>query len=169
MHSLNNSKYLMALTLQCRGLVLRPCRLHGRSLLQQREFLACARQQVSSLACASNKLRLHSKILCAAAADVHTDQRPVAGTTSRVLEKMSWQGRDRGCGTLREEDVGSSYTLCGWVHRQRNLGGKFTHCGRIEFGPILLHIIAGMVTESLCAGVCFTDLRDSTGIVQASG
>ncbi|CAL8467107.1 g6643 [Coccomyxa elongata] len=50
---------------------------------------------------------------------------------------MSWEGRDKECGTLREEDIGSSFTLCGWVHRQRNLGG-----------------------------VCFTDLRDSSGTIQ---
>ena len=37
---------------------------------------------------------------------------------------MSWKGRDRGCGTLTEADIGSSFTLCGWVHRQRNLGGE---------------------------------------------
>lgn len=61
----------------------------------------------------------HTMSACAASVDVQQSISP-----SHVLSKMSWEGRDKECGTLREEDTGSSFTLCGWVHRQRNLGGK---------------------------------------------
>ena len=52
-------------------------------------------------------------------------------------EELSWPQRDCGCGTLRPADIGRRVTLCGWVDRQRNLGG-----------------------------VVFVDLRDHTGAVQ---
>ena len=45
--------------------------------------------------------------------------------------------RTRYCGTLRTEDAGNSVTVCGWIQRQRDLGG-----------------------------LIFADLRDRTGIVQ---
>lgn len=54
-----------------------------------------------------------------------------------TAQRMSWAGRDVGCGRLTDADVGRSVTLAGWVHRYRNLGG-----------------------------VCFVDLRDGTGILQ---
>ena len=56
---------------------------------------------------------------------------------SPAAEELSWPQRDCGCGTLRPTDVGRRVTLCGWVDRQRNLGG-----------------------------VVFVDLRDHTGAVQ---
>jgi hypothetical protein len=31
------------------------------------------------------------------------------------------------CGTLREADVGKAVTLCGWVDKQRNMGGRGLH------------------------------------------
>ena len=43
------------------------------------------------------------------------------------------------CGTLRVSDVGRTVSVCGWVQRQRDLGG-----------------------------LIFVDLRDKTGIVQLS-
>jgi len=55
-----------------------------------------------------------------------------------VESQLSWPQRDCGCGTLRAVDVGRRVTLCGWVDRQRNLGG-----------------------------LVFVDVRDHTGIVQA--
>jgi hypothetical protein len=55
----------------------------------------------------------------------------------RGAQKMSWAGRDVGCGRVTEADVGSTFTLAGWVHRYRNLGG-----------------------------VCFLDVRDSSGLLQ---
>ena len=38
-------------------------------------------------------------------------------------ERLSWPSRSRGAGELRASDVGSSVTLCGWVDKQRDMGG----------------------------------------------
>jgi len=51
---------------------------------------------------------------------------------------LSWPGRSRLCGDVSESCVGEEVTLCGWVHRQRDMGG-----------------------------LSFTDVRDHTGILQA--
>eukprot|EP00884_Botryococcus_braunii_P019181 jgi/Botrbrau1/5947/Bobra.0366s0117.1 len=56
------------------------------------------------------------------------------------MQRMSWAGRDVGCGRVTDVDVGRTFTLAGWVHRYRNLGG-----------------------------VCFVDVRDGTGILQVVG
>ena len=107
------------------------------------------------------------QILASSTADV--DVQPstsAAGTTElQPRSQMSWEGRDRGCGTLTEKDVGSSFTLCGWVHRQRNLGGvgrSYTVAAvhQTTHRPQMLKL------GFLPAGVCFVDIRDSTGIVQ---
>ena len=47
-----------------------------------------------------------------------------AQSASGVLpERLSWPARSHGAGTLRASDVGSSVTLCGWVDKQRDMGG----------------------------------------------
>jgi len=46
--------------------------------------------------------------------------------------------RDRGCGDIRESDIGRNFTLCGWVYRRRDHGG-----------------------------LIFIDLRDRSGVLQA--
>ena len=51
---------------------------------------------------------------------------------------LSWPSRTDWCGSVGQEDVGRQVTVCGWVHRYRNMGG-----------------------------VVFADVRDSTGLLQA--
>ena len=53
---------------------------------------------------------------------------------------MSWPSRSHGAGDVTEADVGREVTVCGWVDRNRNLGG-----------------------------LGFMDIRDHTGLLQVWG
>ena len=57
--------------------------------------------------------------------------------TSPQAASLEWPARTALSGNLQEEDVGRKVTLCGWVHRHRNMGG-----------------------------LVFSDLRDHSGIIQ---
>lgn len=56
---------------------------------------------------------------------------------SLLSSELTWPARDQTCGDLREGDVGRTVTLCGWVDKQRDMGG-----------------------------IVFADIRDHTGFVQ---
>lgn len=60
-----------------------------------------------------------------------------AALHSSAGERMSWEGRTADCGAATPEQEGDALVVCGWVHRHRNLGG-----------------------------VCFMDVRDSSGLLQ---
>ncbi len=53
------------------------------------------------------------------------------------LDRMNGLKRTHYCGTLRKENIGENIVVCGWIQRQRDLGG-----------------------------LIFADLRDRTGIIQ---
>lgn len=73
-----------------------------------------------------------------AAAAAHSDAAATAGAAV-VEPQMSWPARTRGAGEPRAADAGQEVTVCGWVDRDRNLGG-----------------------------LCFFDVRDHTGLLQVS-
>jgi hypothetical protein len=60
-----------------------------------------------------------------------------SGLSTLVDAQMTWPARTHGAGTLREADAGKEITVCGWVDRNRNMGG-----------------------------LCFLDVRDHTGLLQ---
>jgi aspartyl-tRNA synthetase len=74
-------------------------------------------------------------ILRASASASHEPPTPPPGPPP-----LSWPRRDCLAGSLREADCGRTVTLCGWVDRQRNLGG-----------------------------LVFADVRDHSGLVQVVG
>jgi len=73
----------------------------------------------------------------ASAAAAAPSAEDAAGLSTIVDAQMTWPGRTHGAGTLRESDAGKEVTVCGWVDRNRNMGG-----------------------------LCFLDVRDHTGLLQ---
>lgn len=92
------------------------CRLLCANGFYAHRLMACAPRLVRG--------RAAHRSACAASTELADTAWPSATTGSQALPPMSWEGRDRGCGSLSEQDIGGSFTLCGWVHRQRNLGGE---------------------------------------------
>ena len=81
--------------------------------------------------------------VCSSAASQASVSTPAAGVEAvnqAQPSPLSWPERDTLAGSLREEHVGKRVRLCGWVDRQRDLGG-----------------------------LVFVDVRDYSGIVQAGG
>jgi len=89
------------------------------------------------------KLSSHRGVVTARAVEASESSAadaPGASSTSKdgvLPERLSWPSRSRGAGELRDADVGSSVTLCGWVDKQRDMGG-----------------------------LVFADVRDHTGLCQ---
>ena len=90
------------------------------------------------------KLSSHRGVVTARAVEASESSAadaPGASSTERkdgvLPERLSWPSRSRGAGELRDADVGSSVTLCGWVDKQRDMGG-----------------------------LVFADVRDHTGLCQ---
>lgn len=78
--------------------------------------------------------------LRAAATDLSTveAETQAAGYASFTLDsRMAWPSRSHAAGTLTTAEVGAEVTVCGWVDRNRNLGG-----------------------------LGFMDIRDHTGLLQ---
>jgi hypothetical protein len=100
-----------------------------RSALQTR--LSHPMHRLSMLAAAANAAA------AAAAAPSAADAADAAGLSTVVDAQMTWPARTAGAGALRESDAGREVTVCGWVDRNRNMGG-----------------------------LCFLDVRDHTGLLQ---
>ena len=60
-----------------------------------------------------------------------------AAVASLLSPELTWPSRSHLCGLLREANEGETVTLCGWVDKQRDMGG-----------------------------IVFADVRDHTGLVQ---
>ena len=71
---------------------------------------------------------------------VAEDVASLPDASSLLPEQLVWPGRTHNCGRLREADAGQTVALCGWIDRNRNLGG-----------------------------LQFIDIRDHTGIMQVRG
>ena len=73
-----------------------------------------------------------------AVADPSSDaDAPPDAAASLLSPELTWPSRSHLCGLLREADEGETVTLCGWVDKQRDMGG-----------------------------IVFADVRDHTGLVQ---
>ena len=73
-----------------------------------------------------------------AVADPSSDaDAPPDAAASLLSPELTWPSRSHLCGLLREANEGETVTLCGWVDKQRDMGG-----------------------------IVFADVRDHTGLVQ---
>ncbi|KAL6761701.1 aspartyl-tRNA synthetase [Haematococcus lacustris] len=76
---------------------------------------------------------------CRAAAEVAAAEAvtPASSADNLTPQHLTWPARSHGAGSLSMADIGSEITLCGWVDRNRDMGG-----------------------------VQFFDIRDHTGLLQ---
>ena len=75
---------------------------------------------------------LHTRRAVSASNGAHVQSKP-----AEQMDSLSWPGRSHTCAGISKDDVDSEVTICGWVHRNRNMGG-----------------------------LVFSDVRDHTGIFQ---
>ncbi len=98
---------------------------------------------VLPLPAASNALKRNNNIstrASVAAADAPTQQQPgdaSAQPTDLMPAQLTWPSRSHGCGAVTSAEIGANVIICGWVDRNRNMGG-----------------------------VQFFDVRDHTGLLQ---
>lgn len=65
--------------------------------------------------------RLYAAAVDASAIDIDTQ---AAGYAAFALDsRMTWPSRTHAAGTLTAADAGKDVVVCGWVDRNRNLGG----------------------------------------------
>jgi aspartyl-tRNA synthetase len=64
------------------------------------------------------------RLNAAAAVDAEPLDAAAPGYASFALDsQMTWPSRSHGAGALTAADAGKEVTVCGWVDRNRNLGG----------------------------------------------
>lgn len=89
--------------------------------------------------CRHGRPRLHQPLRSSGLADAAADPALGEGAEYSTVTAgpMTWPPRSHGAGSLRESHVGQDVTICGWVDRNRDMGG-----------------------------LVFLDVRDHTGVLQ---
>ncbi len=81
-----------------------------------------------------------------------------ASFSSVVDAQMTWPARSHTAGTLREGDAGQEVTICGWVDRNRPMGGLIfmdvrDHTGTLQVGGISWTSLCVYMTDQ-CSNTC---------------
>ena len=113
-------------------------RLQRNTLITPRHLLASIPPPVTPARNSRKHPRVPQHLEAPAVADnVSIPPAPSDSAADLLPDRLVWPGRTHNCGELRGPDVGQQVSLCGWIDRNRDLGG-----------------------------VQFIDLRDHTGIMQ---